>query len=234
MFDAQSNTALNPFIFTYKTPFMQRISDFVRTGHTQYIMGTISVSKAGLFAQKFEKKFQTGRTNVETCRARQQGEHSARLLFLHQDSTPNLTWILLYFPGATPDQSGQKWRNALKDRINITGYELVRHTRQKSKKPAWTWRYEETRYIGLRDSILMAIRKTHELELNKLIHTLVRSPGFAAVRAQVKKLLTLLQSEWKRRHAKTDTMPEIPKHGYTRRLKDKGCFLLELKEISKA
>jgi hypothetical protein len=233
MFDAPSNT-LTPFIFTYKTPFMQRIADLVRTGHTQYIMGTISDSKAGLFAQKFEQKFQTGRSNVQACRARKQGEHSARLLFLHQDSTPNLTWILLYCPGVTPDQSGEAWRNALQDKINITGYELVRRTRQKSKAPAWTWRYEETRYFALRDSILTVIRKRHELELTQLIHSLVRSPGFAGIRDQVKNLVSILQCEWKRCHAKTDTMPDIPKHGYTRRLKDKGCFLIALKVISKA
>jgi hypothetical protein len=232
MFDAQSNTALNPFIFTYKTPFMQRISDLVRTGHTKYIMGTISVSKAGFFANKFEQKYQTGRSNVPVCRTRKQIEHSARLLFLHQDSSPDLTWILLYCPGVTPDQSGQSWRNALKDKINITGYELVPHTRPKSKAPAWTWMYEETRYIALRNSILTVIRKRHELELTQLIHSLVGAPSFAAVRTKVKKLLSLLQSEWKRCHAKTDAMPDIPNHGYTR-LKDKGCLLIELKAISK-
>ena len=219
----------NPFVFTYKTPFMQRIADIVRAGHTQYTTGTIPVNKAGFFAHKFENQFQTGRSKLQACRARKNGESSARLLFLHHAEDEHLTWILLYQAGTAPDQSGNKWRDALTDKIILTEYELVRHTRTGSKKPAWSWRYTKKQHDLLRDSIVQAIRNKRDMELRQLIQSISRSPGFALVREQVKKLNDLIKSEWKRRRAKNEPMPELPHHGYARRLADHGCPLSELK-----
>ncbi len=218
----------NPFVFTYKTPFMQRIADIVRAGHTQYIMGTIPLSKAGFLAHKFENQFHTWRSKLQACRAKKDGEANARLLFLHQAGDDHLTWVLLFQLGTKPDQSGQKWRNAFTDKIVITGYELVRHTRKGSKKPAWTWRYTQKQYDLIRESIVQAIRNKQDMDLRQLIQSISRSPGFALVRQQVKKLNDLIQSEWKRRRAKNDPMPELPHHGYTRRLENRGCRLSEL------
>ena len=219
----------NPFVFTYKTPFMQRIADIVRAGHTQYIMGTIPLNKAGFLAYKFENQFHTWRNKLQACRAKKDGEPSARLLFLHQAGNDHLTWVLLFHPGTKPDQSGQKWRDAFSDKIIVTGYELVRHTRKGSKKPSWSWRYTQKQYDLLRGSIVQAIRNKQDMELRQLIQSISRSPGFALVREQVKKLKALIQSEWKRRRAKSEPMPELPHHGYTRRLEDRGCRLSELR-----
>lgn len=226
------STALNfsnPFAFTYKTPFMQRIADVVRSGHLQYALGTIPLEKAGFLAHKFETQFKTHLGKVESCRARKRGEPSARLLFLLQADDDHLTWVLLFQPGSVPDQSGQKWRDALTDKIILTGYELVRHTRPGSKKPAWTWRYTLKQYDLLRDSIVSAIRNKQDEGLRQLIHSISRSPGFAGVRDQVKKLKDLIKAEWKRRRAKSEPMPTMPHHGYARRLPDRGCRLSELR-----
>lgn len=219
----------NPFVFTYKTPFMQRIADMVRSGHTQFTMGTIPLNKAGFLAFKFEQMFHTGRSKLEACRARKNGESSARVLFLHHAEDEHLSWILLYQPGTVPDQSGQKWLDAITDKIVITNYQLVRHTRIGSKKPAWSWRYSPKQYGLLHNSIVQAIRAKRDTELVQLIGSISRSPGFALVREQVKKLKELVQSEWKRRRAKSETMPVLPHHGYSRRLVDRGCWLSELK-----
>lgn len=226
------STALNfsnPFVFTYKTPFMQRIADVVRSGHVQYALGTIPLEKAGFLAHKFETQFKTHLSKVESCRARKRGEASARLLFLHQANSDHLTWMLLFQPGSAPDRSGQKWRDALTEKIIITGYELVRHTRPGLKKPAWTWRYTLKQYDLLRDSIISAIRNKQDERLRQLIHSISRSPGFAGVREQVKKLNDLIKAEWKRRRAKSESMPTTPHHGYARRLPDRGCRLSELR-----
>jgi hypothetical protein len=218
----------DPFIFRFKTAFMQRIADLVRSGHTQYVMGTIPISKAGFFAHKIEAQYHTDYSKLEACRARQRGEASARLLFLHQDGKELLIWFLLFHPGTTQDESGQNWRDAMVDRIVLTGYELVRRTRPGSNKPAWTWRYTLKQYDSLRDSIIAAIRNKHDLQLKQSIHSISRSPGFAGVREQVKKLYSILMSEWKRRRAKSEILPELPRHGYTRRIESRGCRLTEL------
>lgn len=218
----------NPFVFTFKTPFMQRIADIVRAGHTQYIMGTIPLNKAGFLAYKFENQFHTWRNKLEAWRAKKDGEANARLLFLHQAGDDHLTWVLLLHPGTKSDQSGQKWRDALTDKIIVTGYELVRHTRKGSKNPSWSWRYAQKQMDLLRDAIVQAIRAKRDMELRQLIQSISRSPGFALIREQVKKLNDLIKSEWKRRRAKNDPMPVLPHHGYARRLKDRGCRLSEL------
>lgn len=220
----------NPFVFTKKTPFMQRIADLVRSGHTQYMNGVIPVEKAGFFAQKMEAQFQTNRSKVEACRARKRGEGSARLLFLHQGQERLLIWILLYQVGNQPDQTESRWRDALEDKIVLTGYELVRQTRPGATKPAWSWRYSHTQYERLRDQIIQSIRGKRDDVLRQLIHSIARSPGFAGVRDQVKNIFDLIKSEWKRRRAKTEQCPVLPKHGYTRRVEDHGCRLTELRD----
>lgn len=207
---------------------MQRIADLVRSGHTQYTMGTIPLNKAGFLAFKFENLFNTGRSKLEACRARKNGNASARLFLLHQAEDTHLIWILLYQAGtAASDQSGQKWRDVISERIVLKNYELVRHTRKGSTKPAWSWRYSQKQYDLIRDSIVQAIRNKRDTELRQLIKSISRSPGFALVREQVKKLKALIQSEWKRRRAKSETMPELPHHGYSRRLKNRGCRFSE-------
>lgn len=224
-----SGNISDPFVFEKKTPLMQRIADLVRSGHTQYVIGTIPAGKAGFFAAKMEAAYRTNYSNLEACRARGQGEPSARLLFLHQAGNDSLTWVLLYHPGMAEDAS-QKWRDATDDKIALTGYELVRRTRPGSSKPAWTWRYTEARLDMLRNAIIQSIRTHQDVLLQQTIHSLSRSPGFAGVREQVQKLYSLVYQEWKRRRAKSEPVPEIPRHGYTRRVEDKGCRLTELRQ----
>jgi len=229
--NSPATICLDPFVFTYKTPFMQRIADLVRSGHTQYVQGAISTDKAGFFAGKMDSLLQTSRNKLQACRARKLGEASARLLFLQQANEKHLTWILLRNPGDKADHSGQDWKDALEDKITITGYELVRRTRPESKKPAWTWRYTQNQYDLICESIISTIRAKRDLELQQIIHSIVRSPGFAGVRDNVTKMRALISAEWKRRRAKSEAMPEIPRHGYTRRLEDAGCRLSEQKEF---
>jgi hypothetical protein len=213
----------DPFIFTKKAVYMQRIADLVRTGHSLYVGGTIPLEKAGFLAAKFEQRFQVERGKLEASRARKRGEHSARLLFwLPEEEEEQVHWILLYCPGKVIDAS-EKWRDALSDRIQVVGYELVRLTKKGADHPVWTWRYTRTRYDELREAVVQAIRRKRDDELRQLIYVLWRSPGFAGIRAQVKKIADVIRGEWRRTRSKSEQMPEIPAHlGYVRRLPDVG------------
>ena len=218
----------NPFILTKKTVFMQRIADLVRNGHNLYVQGTIPLEKAGFLAAKFEQRFQVERNKLEASRARKRGEHSARLLFWLAEESEQVHWILLFCPGSVIDET-EKWRYALSDRIQLTGYELVRLTKEGADHPVWTWRYTRTRHDELREAVVQAIRRKRDDELRQLIHTLWRSPGFAGIRAQVKKFGDVIRAEWKRTRSNSETMPEIPARlGYVRRLPDVGKRLSEL------
>jgi hypothetical protein len=218
----------NPFILAKKTAFMQRIADLVRNGHNLYVQGVIPIEKAGFLAAKFEQRFQVERNKLEASRARKRGEHSARLLFWLPEESEQVHWILLYCPGSVIDES-EKWRNALSDRIHLTGYELVRLTKSGADHPVWTWRYTRTRYEELREAVVQSIRRRRDDELRQLIYTLWRSPGFAGIRTQVKKIGAVIRSEWRRTRGKGEQMPEIPAHlGYVRRLPDVGKRWSEL------
>lgn len=221
---------LDWFILTKKTVLMQRLADLARTGHVHYVRGEISPGRAGYMAGKMDEQFSVGLTRLEQSRRRKQGFATFRLLILHREGQSKLTWFLLRTDGKLPAPAEhEKWRNLLDDdRIRLTGYELVRHTRPGAAAPAWTWRYEKDHAQALRDDLLRAIRSKRDDELRQLIHELWRTPGFAAARDQVKKFRQLILAEWKRSRG-TDPKPEIPERlGYVRRLPDVGRRLSEL------
>ncbi|WP_395398592.1 hypothetical protein ACHMW6_00215 (plasmid) [Pseudoduganella sp. UC29_106] len=214
---------VDPFVFTKKTVFMQRLSDLVRSNHSRYILGTISIDKAPYFAAKMDLNYSCFANKVTAHRERQRGNASSRLLFLSQENTTHLTWVLLVTEGKwqSPYAGNEKWLDPIEDRITISGYELVRHIRSGNAKPSWTWRYTGARYDELRNMVVMAIRRHRADELRNLIDSLWRSPAFAGVREQIKKFAQLIKAEWTR--SGVGDMPEIPKGlGFVRRLPDKG------------
>jgi len=140
-----------------------------------------------------------------------------------------LDWILLHFQGTTIDVS-EKWRDALSDRVIVTGYELVRLTKPEEPRPVWTWRYTKHRHDDLRNEIIDCIRRRKDRDLVQLIATTWRSPGFHGIRDQVKKFKELIQAEWKRTRGSKEGLPDIPDRiGYLRRLSDVGLKLSALR-----
>jgi len=222
---------VDPYILTKKTVYMQRVADAVRLNHSRYITGQIPLEKASFFAAKMDLFYNCYQDKVTAHRQRQIGFCSARLLFLHMDQASHLTWILLVTPGEWPTPNGgdEKWRDPTDPhaRVTLTGYELVRHIRSGNSKPSWTWRYNSRRYDELRESLILAIRRHNTQDLVQLIDTTWRSPAFAGIREQVKKLAELIRAEWTR--SGVGPMPELPKNiGYVRRLPDKGKYLSNL------
>ena len=227
---ASATPFADPFVFTKKTVYMQRIADLIGTGHIQYVQGIVAIEKAGFLAGKFDVRFDILQTKLQASRGRKAGKSSTRLLLLHPAAeATELQWVLLHFPSSTPDES-EKWRNALQDRISVTGYELLRITKPEESRPVWTWRYSRCRQDDLRHAIIQCIRQNRDRDLEELIHTIWRSPGFAGIRDQVKKFGALIKHEWKRSRKSSEKMPDIPSRiGYLRRLKDVGMKLSTLR-----
>lgn len=249
------NQIKNPFVLTKKTVYMQRIADYVRSGHVRYISGKIDIEKAGFFAAKMDYHYACYASAVDHFRQRQRGFSSSKLLFLYTDGDSKLDWILLSTEGdfLVPESGSNQWQNACDVRIQVTNYELVRQPKLKKKevsKPeseekslpekrkyeykynadfTWTWVYSKTRYEDLREQIIMSIRRHRTDQLRQIIVTIYRSPGFSGIRDQVKKMVKLLKSEWTR--SGVGDAPELPKGlGYVRRLPDKGKLLTKIKQ----
>lgn len=228
----------DPFIFTKRAPFMQRISDLVRTGHHRYVQGTVPLEKAGSLYEKFTRLYDVHLDRLQASRKRQKGFATGRLLMMPvtndvaHENYMELCWVLVVTDGKfalDEYEKRERWLNALDDRITFSGYELVRLTKPQHPKPVWTWRYKKDREQELRESIRSAIRTKRDDELRCLIHLIWRTPGFAGARDQVKKMGTLIKAEWKRSRKDGESMPEIPKHiGYVQRVADKGMLASKL------
>jgi len=212
----------NPFIFTKKTVYMQRLGDAVRAGALHYIAGSIPLGKAPFLAQKFAGRYVLNPGKIADHRARRAGEDVARWLGWFDEHTGLVQWTLFYFPGKAICRE-ERWLNPFEARITLSGYELVRMTKPGANAPVLTWRYTRAQHRLLHDQVVFAIRGKQDAVLEQLIHSLSRSPGFAGVREQVKKLWAIVKAEWKRTRSKTEDPPKIPPTiGYVRRLPDVG------------
>jgi hypothetical protein len=217
----------NPFIFTKKTVWMQRVARTVSDGATLYIQGSTKLENAAFKSVEFHKRFRINEAKHRAIQSRKNGEPVHRW-FAWTDHMGWVHWVLLREPGGQGD-STETWRYVADDRIKSTGYELVRRTREGSQKPAWTWRYTREQEHALRDAVVIAIRRRHDAVVVQLIHTMRSTPGFAGAREQAKKWFALLRSEWARSRSKSEAMPLIPSHiGYVRALKEVGSTWSEL------
>jgi hypothetical protein len=213
----------DPFVFTKKTVWMQRVGDAVRAGAAYYIQGATRFEKVPVTLQRFGARYHVNLGRASDLRARQAGQDVARWIGYHEESSGLVHWVLLYWPGTSPDPT-ERWMCPTVDRLQHSGYELVRITKVGASRPVWTWRYTKQRYQGLRDQLVGAIRLRQDAAVDQIIHSLARSPGFAGVRTQVKQLWRLIGAEWKRGRSMSEPLPNIPKNiGYVRRLPDAGA-----------
>lgn len=212
----------NPFIFTKKTVYMQRLGDAVRAGALHYTAGSTPLARAPFLAQKFASRYLLNPGKIADHRARRAGEDVARWLGWFDEQSGLVQWTLFYFPGKAICRE-ERWLNPFDERITLGGYELVRMTKPGAKAPVLTWKYKREQYRFLHDQVVFAIRGRQDAVLEQLVHSLSRSPGFAGVREQVKKLWAIVKAEWRRSRSKSEDPPKIPSTlGYVRRLPDVG------------
>jgi hypothetical protein len=224
----RGSSIADPFIYTSKTVWMQRVADAVKAGAPLYILGQIPLQKAPFLLEKFGKRYILNAARMTDSRARKAGEPVARWIGYLEEKTGTVHWVLLYWPGKEICRE-EKWLYTAKDRIRHSGYELVRLTRPGAKLPVLTWRYTREQYQALRDEIIRFIRTRQDVLLEQRIYSLSKSPGFSGVREQVKALWKLIRDEWKRSRKKTETPPAIPPTiNYVRRLPDRGKLWSEL------
>lgn len=217
------------WVFDHKAAFMQRLADYVRTGHQAYIQGTTETAKIFPTWEKLVQNNPVFNDRLKAFRAREKGEPTGRLLLYQNQKHPEkIHWFLLIH--GTTDQlpAGEKWQHAEDPhhRIQFTGYELVRVTKEGASKPVWTWKYSQEKFQELRDYMVMAIRSRRDQDLKVLAESLFGTMGFSGSREQAKSLTKLAKDEWKRRRP-GETMPDMPLgFGWIRRKADKGIWLI--------
>lgn len=208
---------------------MQRIQDYVRTGHIWYIQGVIPTNKVPHFSEKMIADHPVFYDKLKASRAREKGEPTGRLMFwLPKPESENVHWILLVHAERQDQlESSEKWCRAdgRESKVRLTGYELVRQKKIIEKRPVWTWRYQSERYDDLRDSLVLSIRSNRDQDLKRHLDLIFGTMGFAGSRAQAKALIKIFRDEWKRRRI-DQTPPAIPAGlGYLQRKADYGIWL---------
>lgn len=243
----------NPWLFAGKAAFLQRIADRVRAGASYYIQGTTALEQLPATLTKLAARYPLNLKKITSERAKRKGDVTFNFLGYVEVKRRVVHWVVLA-NCADPQAlvtTGDRWRDAIETRIEITLYELVRETRptpplsamQRAKqaaraptpaskaapkkgasnRPGWTWRYTRRQVESLRETIIALIRGRRDHELEQLIVTLFRSPGFAGIRTQVWKLKALVKSEWLRSRSKSEPLPDMPKNlGFVRRLANVG------------
>jgi len=216
------------WVFTHKAAFMQRIADYVRTGHQAYIQGFTATEKMHSTWERLALAHPVFDDKLKAFRAREKGEPTGRLLVYQNLAQPErVHWVLLVHGRTDQLTPGEKWKHAEDphSRIQFTGYELLRVTKEGQAKPSWTWRYSAQRYQDLRDAMVLAIRSRRDQDLKGLIDAIFGTMGFSGSREQAKALAVLMKTEWAKRRP-GEQMPATPKLiGWVRRKADKGVFL---------
>lgn len=207
---------------------MQRIADRVRNGCSLFFQGQSRLHKVPNLIQKLSARYPLNLTAMQASRRRKVGAGAYTWIGYYEPDADIVHWVVLLYPGDADDKTDD-WLSVTKHRIQITGYELVRHSRAGAKMPSWTWRYTRLRVDQLRNAFVGAIRGRRDRDFVQLTHSTWRSPGFAGVREQVKKLRSLLIAEWKRTRSEFEVMPPLPRQiGYVRRLADVGAAWSEI------
>lgn len=192
-------TKYAPAVLLHKSSLLQRLADLVRLGYVCWTAGTVSLHRAPRLAIKFADYYATNLSADQRYRRKRDGRGNAQLLLWREYPTsPEIHWFLLVTAGDHPAHTLERLRNARFDRITVTGYELVQQTRPGQEKPAWTWRMSASHYEAWRGSVVEVVRRHADMALAQAWQSLHRSPGFAPIRRQVRKVAALCLAEWKR------------------------------------
>lgn len=198
---------MTQLVITRRTAFQQAISDRVRNGCRFYVTGVVPADRAASWARKAQCYYRVDLDRNARSRAKKAGEGCASLL-MHESEPGFLTWILLVTgpAGAHPAHTLEKLRDAWgDDRIRLFGYELVRLTRwgrtggKPASKPSWSWRMTCEDYESKREAVIDLVRRGDAPSLQRFVHSLFLTPGWAGCRKQVGSLCALMRAEAKRR-----------------------------------
>lgn len=233
------------FIYSLKAPFLQSVIDAAKF-HSKYMTGFVELEKLQDLASKMARKYNLDLDKSVASRLRKTGAATCRMLVyklpvsysVESDDMgipmPNslCQWIIFSSDGEHPlGDIGDTWRNHFTDRVQIFGgLELFRHTRPraepkdgepapKNTAPSWSVRFESKHYDNLRNSLISAIKTHQDWKVESIVRDARKTPGFAGVREQLKKLMALIKGTWAR-HRGNSGMPELPtRFGYVRRIK---------------
>jgi hypothetical protein len=221
----------DPLVLAYQAVAMQRIADYVRSGHHAWTGGEVPLHKTAALVRKFDRLYGIGRTRNQRATDKSHAVAGATLiLYCPQTAaglphTDTLLWVLLVTAGESLAHTVETLQDARlrPGRLRWGDYELVQIARPGQVKPAWSWRLKEAAYEDWRHRILQTVRHKNSFQIEQLQAELLRLPGFSGVRVQGKKLLALFRQEYMTHNKNAVMQPRRLR--YVQRLKNKGLKL---------
>lgn len=123
----------DPLVLSSRQTLMQRVCDYVRTGHVHWTTGEVSLGRAADLARKFARLYAVDLDRNRRFRAKQHGDADAALLWYEPfPGAMTLRWVLLVTPGEHPAHQLEHLQDAsTRDgRMQLFDYELVHLTKR--------------------------------------------------------------------------------------------------------
>lgn len=221
--------SFNPVVLQDVQILMQRIGDYVRTGHVHTTCGTVARDRAQAMVRKFAHLYAVDLDRNRRLRAKSRRHGTAVLLLAESGASgAPLIWYLLVTPGEHPAHQLERLRDASvrEGRVRFADYELVHVTKPNVAHPVLTWKLSREAEELWRERALAEARSGNEFRVQQFLHALRRMPGFYGIRKQVGKVMGLFRREWRRRRA--TRAPTLRRLGYVSRLPNRGVRIHSL------
>lgn len=131
----------DPVVLDSRQTLLQRVGDYVRTGHTHWTAGEVALERAPVLVRKFARLYAVDVDRNRRFRAKQRGDANAVLLLLRTPAGgASIRWILLVTVGDHPAHQLERLHDAsTRDgRVHLFDYELVHLTKRKAKQKVGT------------------------------------------------------------------------------------------------
>ena len=201
-------------IWVHKSALMHHLLHAVAThGYIRHAAGSVTPKGVDAMLANMIRLYGIGHSPDKRWREKRAGRAGARL-FLHPDyQEPVFRWWLLLSAGEHPALEREKVVDHGERRHRLTVFEQFEAVRQPAPggAPRWTWRITAEYYAMQQERIRTAIRlpdDRHQLE--QVLKSIHRFPGFRGVRNQVNELRRFTVAEWERSKRSSSGKPPLP------------------------
>lgn len=187
---------------------MQRIQDAAGNDYVWYTKGEIALEKWPQLEAKFAGRYEIDLSKSTRYRRRRAGQ-AVCLLYAcspwRRELRPRVTWVLVVTEGKGRVHGCEALRELRQDRLELDGYELIHDGK------GWTWQMTRDRvrywrerihaiaaYNPEKRNIGQDMEGSFDVDIERVMDTLYRTPGFRRVRSQVGHLVCLARKEWRR------------------------------------
>ncbi len=206
---------------------MQRVQDCAVRGFRLYVTGQVAQEKWPHFAAKMTGKYELDMSDSTRSKRRLRGESVCRL-YACPVPEQHIVWVMMVTDGIGRVHGQEDLKAINQVRLEINGYELVHDG------TGWSWQMTANRRNYWKDRILeiakrpperrkivieLAPPRAYDQEIETVMDTLYRTPGFRPARRQVGRLVAYAKACWKRYRPASD--PKIRERTflpYVRRL----------------